>query len=264
MLAVEWDETVKVPFVEVVSTVATQNRFVKLKRGPAKPLSTSEHSLYTASTRLIPTDGIVKATADKIVGKASDDLKKARRIYGWVVANTFRDPKTRGCGLGNIKFVLETGDLSGKYADINTLYVGLARAVGLPARDLYGIRVVPSKFGYHSLGANSQDVTKAQHCRAAVYLSDIGWVPVDPADVRMHRRPMRERAHVAWQNPQAHIELAHGRWEIARNNPVSARDRTDLDIGYNKIERAALPCPPRVRPGILGMNGTNANGEIAE
>jgi len=27
-------------------------------------------------------------------------------------------------------------------------------------------------------------VTKAQHCRAEVYLGDYGWVPVDPADVR--------------------------------------------------------------------------------
>ena len=31
--------------------------------------------------------------------------------------------------------------------------VGLARAAGLPARDVYGIRVAPSKFGYKSLGA---------------------------------------------------------------------------------------------------------------
>ncbi len=27
-------------------------------------------------------------------------------------------------------------------------------------------------------------VTKAQHCRAEVWLSQFGWVPMDPADVR--------------------------------------------------------------------------------
>jgi transglutaminase-like putative cysteine protease len=74
--------------------------------------------------------------------------------------------------------------LGGKCADINGLFVGLARAAGLPARDLYGIRVAPSRFGYKSLGAGSADVTGAQHCRADVWIEGIGWTPMDAADVR--------------------------------------------------------------------------------
>src|SRR5256885_10738243 len=86
--------------------------------------------------------------------------------------------------LGDIRFMLETGDLGGKCADLNALFVGLARASGLPARDVYGIRVARSELGYKSLGAWSDHVTKSQHCRAEVYLEGYGWVPVDPADVR--------------------------------------------------------------------------------
>ena len=111
-------------------------------------------------------------------------MDKARAIYEWVVDHTFRNPKTRGCGLGDIRFMLETGDLSGKCADLNTLYVGLARAAGLPAPDVYGIRVAKSQLGFKSLGASSEYVTKAQHCRGEVYLDGYGWIPVDPADVR--------------------------------------------------------------------------------
>src|SRR5439155_1166821 len=110
--------------------------------------------------------------------------QKPRAIYEWVVDHTFRNPKTRGCGLGDIRFMLETGDLSGKCADLNALYVGLARAAGLPARDVYGIRVAKSALGFQSLGPSSEHVTKAQHCRAEVYLDGYGWIPVDPADVR--------------------------------------------------------------------------------
>ena len=84
----------------------------------------------------------------------------------------------------HIRFMLETKDLGGKCADLNSLYVGLARSAGLPARDVYGIRVAKSQLGYKSLGASSEKVTKSQHCRAEVYLTQFGWVPVDPADVR--------------------------------------------------------------------------------
>lgn len=51
---------------------------------------------------------------------------------------------TKGCGLGDIRGMLEMKNLSGKCADLNALFVGLARAAGLPARDLYGLRVAPS------------------------------------------------------------------------------------------------------------------------
>jgi transglutaminase-like putative cysteine protease len=76
--------------------------------------------------------------------------------------------------------MIRTGNLNGKCADLNALFVGLARSVGLPARDVYGIRVMPSEFGFKALGAGSEIVSKAQHCRAEVWLSGSGWTPVDP------------------------------------------------------------------------------------
>jgi transglutaminase-like putative cysteine protease len=139
---------------------------------------------FLRPTTLLPTDGIVRIFATDITRGAKTDIDKARAIYEWIVDNTFRDPATRGCGLGDIRFMLESRSLGGKCADLNALYVGLARAAGLPARDVYGIRVAKSDLGYASLGASSATVTKSQHCRAEVYLTGFGWVPVDPADVR--------------------------------------------------------------------------------
>jgi len=199
MLLASWDAQESAPALEVVSRFATRNRAIDLASpGKAAPLDPATHELYTRATRFLPTDGIVKQTAMQITQGAATDLDKARAIYEWVVENTERNPKTRGCGLGDIRFMLETGDLSGKCADLNALYVGLARAAGLPARDLYGVRVAQSRFGYKSLGS-SGDISKAQHCRAEVWLDDFGWVPVDPADVR--KVMLEEKPGLTLQDP---------------------------------------------------------------
>ena len=173
------------PVVTLTSRVETRDYAVDLS-GPGKGPTTGRAELqhFLRTTKLLPTDGIVKATAAEITSGARTDLEKARAIYEWIVDNTFRDPKTRGCGVGNIRFMLESRDLGGKCADLNALYVGLARAAGLPARDAYGIRIAKSELGYKSLGTSSENITKAQHCRAEVYIGGYGWVPVDPADVR--------------------------------------------------------------------------------
>ncbi len=170
------------PSAEVTSIFASQDRAAGA--AAAATLTPAERALYLEATELMPTDGIVRETSDKITTKATTDADKARAIYEWVVDNTFRNAATRGCGTGDIASMLRSGNLSGKCADLNALYVALARAAGIPARDVYGIRVAPSRFGYKSLGAGSANVTKAQHCRAEVFLADRGWVPVDPADVR--------------------------------------------------------------------------------
>jgi transglutaminase-like putative cysteine protease len=173
------------PRLTVTSRVATRDVAVDLAAtGKARKASAAELEHFKRPTKMLPTDGIVKETAAEITRGAGSDLEKARAIYEWIVENTFRDPKVRGCGVGNIRFMLESRDLGGKCADLNALYVGLARAAGLAARDVYGIRVAKSEKGYRSLGAASENITKAQHCRAEVYLTGYGWVPVDPADVR--------------------------------------------------------------------------------
>jgi transglutaminase-like putative cysteine protease len=173
------------PVLNVTSRVATRDYAVDLS-GHGKPPKESKGGLqyFLQPSSFVPTDGIVKQKSDEIIKGAKTDVEKARAIYDWIVINTFRNPKTRGCGKGDIRFMLETGDLGGKCADLNALYVGLARAAGLPARDVYGIRVAKSQLGYKCLGASSEKVTKSQHCRAEVHLAKYGWVPVDPADVR--------------------------------------------------------------------------------
>lgn len=230
LLAVSWPQDAATPTVTVRSRIATRDRAADLaKPGTPTPLSAADRALFTAATPLVPTDGIVRDTAAKITAGANGEIAKVRAIYEWVVLNTFRDANTRGCGSGDVAAMLQTGYLGGKCADLNALFVGLARSVGIPAREFYGIRVAPSQFGYKSLGANSEDITKAQHCRAEVYLSEFGWVPMDPADVRK----------VMLEEPPGNLALTDAKVEAARQTLFGAWETNW--IAYNDARDVRLP-----------------------
>ncbi len=183
MIYAEWPKGV-MPVVVLKSRFATCDVATDFARASnARPESIVALARYTAATSHMPTDGAVRELATSIVKGAHGDVEKARAIYEWIVDNTWRDPKTRGCGTGDVKFMIENQAYGGKCADISALFVALARSAGIPARDVYGVRVADSRLGYHSLG-KSGDITRAQHCRAEFYSKEHGWVPVDPADVR--------------------------------------------------------------------------------
>jgi transglutaminase-like putative cysteine protease len=129
------------PILTVTSKIATRDYSVDFAaRQKAGNDKAADLQHFLRPTKFLPTDGVVKTTADEITKNAKTDVEKARAIYEWIVDNTFRNPKTRGCGTGDIRFMLETRDFGGKCADLNALFVGLARAAGLPARDVYGIQ----------------------------------------------------------------------------------------------------------------------------
>jgi transglutaminase-like putative cysteine protease len=229
LLRVEWAADQVAPLIEVVAQVQAQDRSLQPGQGGAAPLSDSERKLYLSATELMPTDGLVRETAEDAIKGKKDDLAKARALYEWVVDNTFRNPKTLGCGVGDITAMIKSGNLNGKCADLNALYVGMARSVGLPARDVYGIRVVPSQFGFKALGAGSEVVTKAQHCRAEVWLPGSGWTPVDPADVRK----------VVLEEPPGNLALGNPKVVAARKALFGAWEGNWL--AFNAAHDVKLP-----------------------
>jgi transglutaminase-like putative cysteine protease len=241
MLHVEWADSEKAPVVEVTSKIAAQDRNVDLSKPgqSSATLSATERKHNTEGSELIPVDGIVKQTSDKIVAGKTTEVEKVHAIYEWIVENTFRDGKVRGCGIGDIAAMLKTGNLSGKCADLNALFVGLVRAADIPARDVYGIRVAPSKFGYKSLGAGSEIITKAQHCRAEVFLKGYGWVATDPADVRK----------VVLEEPPTNLAINDPKVVAARQTLFGAWEGNWL--AYNFAHDVALPGSSGPKVGFL-------------
>jgi transglutaminase-like putative cysteine protease len=183
MLYAEFPEDVKAPTLQLTSKLQTRSRAVDWSSPGRVEEDPALLQANLAATELIPVDGLVRKTALEAIGNARTDVDKTRAIYTWLVKNAHREPTVRGCGVGDVRTMLETGNLGGKCADLNAIFVGMCRSVGLPARDLYGLRVAPSAFGYRELGGNPASLKGAQHCRAEVFLKQYGWVAMDPADV---------------------------------------------------------------------------------
>ena len=223
ILYAEFAADVAKPFVELTSRIQTQNRSQDWSKKNVPAESAQSLAQWTQGTHLIPVDGIVRDTAKKAVEGARTDVEKAQKLFDWIVQNTFREPKVRGCGEGDIAAMLETGNLGGKCADLNGLFVGLCRSVGLPARDVYGLRIAPSAFGYKELGGIPAKLQGAQHCRAEVYLAGYGWVAMDPADVA---KVMRQETAQWIKDPKNPVvapvnKVLFGGWEgnwMAFNN----------------------------------------------
>jgi transglutaminase-like putative cysteine protease len=236
-LYAEFAANIEKPFVEITSRVQTQSRApIAQGQAPAPAENAATLQYFTRPTHLLPTDGIVRTTAQKAIQGAKTDLEKVRAIYDWVVANAWREPKVRGCGEGDIKTMLETGNLGGKCADINALFVGLCRSVGIPARDVYGIRLVPSAFGYKELSGNPASLKGAQHCRAETYVKGQGWMAMDPADVAKVMRLETPEWLKSTKHPvvQPVYTTLFGGWE---GNWMAYNTAHDLTLPQSKGDR---------------------------
>jgi transglutaminase-like putative cysteine protease len=245
----EFDGTAT-PTLEVVSRVQTRDRAANWKTHGVANESADDLRLWLQPSDLLPLDGIVRKTALTITSGAKTDQDKVQRIYDWIVLNTFREPKVRGCGTGDIKTMLETGNFGGKCADLNGLFVGLVRAAGVPARDVYGIRIAPSAFGYKELGGKPAALQGAQHCRSEVYLKGHGWVAMDPADVA---KVMRQETPDWIKDPDHPIvapvkKALFGGWE-------------GNWMGYNFAHDVRLPGFVQGKVGFLMYPQAQSHGE---
>ena len=254
LLHVQWRDAAAVAPVTLTCRVATRDRRASLGTTPRAGLAGGESpqtlERYMRPTALLPTDGIVRTTARRICAGHQGEIAQARALYEWVVENTTRDPKTPGCGMGDVAAMLRSGYLGGKCADINALFVALARASGIPARDAYGVRVADSRRGYQCLG-KSGDISNAQHCRAEFYAAGYGWIPVDPADVR--KVMLEEQAGgLALTDPkvQGARQALFGSWEMNW-------------VAYNHGHDVALPGSANAAiPFLMYPNGETSGERI--
>lgn len=184
---------------------------------------------------MVPNNDQVKQAAEEIVAGKKTDLEKARAIYDWIIANMVRDESVKGCGQGDVCALLSTK--AGKCTDINSVFVGLCRAVGIPARESFGIRM------------NADDITKNQHCWAEFYLKGTGWVAADPADVlkavlkgnwTKDQQETKDKAEYFWGGYDSErVALSMGR-DLTLNPAQNGPALNDFGYPYAEVDGDAV------------------------
>ena len=178
----EWSDGSDAKF-QIKTLVTTADRHFDVAKRTVAPEREDILRRNLQASQLIPNDGLAHQLGERIIGRIKDPVAQGKAIYDWVVENSIYDPALPGCGTGDVHQQLIRGQYGGRSADINGLFAAVCRAIGIPARCVFGLRIGPSRL-FRSLGLTSDDATRGQHVRAEFYVPGFGWIPVDPSDVR--------------------------------------------------------------------------------
>ena len=142
---------------------------------PTSRSTTPDLQRFLQPDRLVPLQGTIAELSAQQTQGLQDPLAKARAIYNYVVA-TMRYDKS-GTGWGNGDAIWACTAKRGNCTDFHSLFIGMMRAAGIPARFEIGF---PLPTDVHD-GA-----VPGYHCWAEFYVEPYGWIPVDASEAWKH------------------------------------------------------------------------------
>jgi len=172
----------------------------------AYPGDPAEARKYLAPESKVPADPTIVAEAKKAVAGRKSDLMKARALYDLVIDQMSYKKFGEGWGQGDAVFACNS--LYGNCTDYHSYFIGLARAVGIPARFAIGASIPSTR---------DDGGTDGYHCWAEFY-ADGKWWPVDISEAdKFSALSMYYFGH----HPANRFELSHGRDLVLDPGPAS-------------------------------------------
>lgn len=200
-----------------------QDRLQKVGYSVTKKEGDPNMARWLESDRLVPIDGQIKQWAEEVVAEAGakTDLEKARAIYNHIISTVKYDKSGQGWGRGDIYYACDAR--RGNCTDFHAIFIGYARAVGIPARFAIGFPL-PSDRGAGEISG--------YHCWAEFYLKGIGWVPVDASEAA---KDPSKREYFFGAHDENRVEFSIGR--DLTLNPTQALEPLNYFIyPYAEIE----------------------------
>ncbi len=130
---------------------------------------------YLGANANVPIDGFIALQARTVTHRRDPPVVRARKLFDYLMNSLEYD--WAGCTpdrvheLGNLA---QACDLrKGTCTEFHGLYVGYARAMGIPAR---------FNFGFNVPEDHTEGIVGGYHCWAYIYLPSVGWFPIDVSE----------------------------------------------------------------------------------
>jgi transglutaminase-like putative cysteine protease len=192
------------PLTVSISAVVSRNAFRVLEHPgwtPPQQEAGSVLDAFLGPNQLVPLGGKVAAEAEKAIEPGMTDEQKARAMYDYLASTMTYDKSVPGYGRGDAVRACDVR--KGNCTDFHSLFIGMARSQGIPARFHIGFPLPPDEESGQVAG---------YHCWAEFHLDEVGWVPVDISE--------------AARDPSRHEELYGGldenrvRFTCGRDIPI--------------------------------------------
>jgi transglutaminase-like putative cysteine protease len=179
---------------------------------------------YLEPNKLVPLTGRIAEVSANLAEFDATPLQQARVDYEYVTSIMKYDKSGTGWGRGDALYACYVR--RGNCTDFHSLFIGLARARGIPARFTIGFPIGAAKSG---------DIP-GYHCWAEFYSGGV-WVPVDASEASKH--PDRHDYYFGHLDA-ARVAFTMGR-DLVLNPPQNGEPLNYLIYPYAELDGTAMP-----------------------
>jgi transglutaminase-like putative cysteine protease len=129
-------------------------------------------ALYQMPDKLIPLSGVIRNIAEREGRGSETRTAKIRAFYDYVYRTMSYDKSGTGWGRGDAVWACE--NKRGNCTDFHSLFIGMLRSQGIPARFLIGFPIPDADEG----------TIPGYHCWAEFYDEQRGWLPIDASEAK--------------------------------------------------------------------------------
>lgn len=155
----------------------TRKEYVALRDGVAvqrvayAPPSAHMLQRYLEPDKLVPLNNAIAELAKQQTAGANTQLEKAHQIYDYVASTMHYDKSGEGWGRGDEVWACDSK--RGNCTDFHSVFIGMMRSSGIPARFEIGFPLPEGK---------TEGEIPGYHCWAEFYIQGIGWIPIDASE----------------------------------------------------------------------------------